>query len=93
MKNGLGFCLTVVALVIMSAGIVFAQATASGTIQGTVFDKLQAVISGAEVVATNKATGEARTAATNDSGNYRFDFLSAGAYAVKVTKPGFGSIV
>jgi outer membrane receptor protein involved in Fe transport len=81
------------ALFIISAGSAFGQATASGTIQGTVFDQTQAVIPGAAVVVTSKSTGETRTTLTNESGNYRFDLLAAGAYTVKVSQQGFGGIV
>ena len=77
----------------LSAGRVFAQATATGTIQGTITDKSSAVVTGAQVVATFKATGLTRTATTNDSGSYRFDFVQAGNYEVRVTKQGFASVV
>jgi hypothetical protein len=83
----------VLALLSLSAGSAFAQATASGTIQGTVFDQTQAVITGADVVITNKATGDKRTAVTSDVGTYRFDLLSAGAYALNVSKQGFAKII
>jgi len=86
-----------IALAILSlsvfSGRVFAQATASGTISGTVVDQSQGVIVGAEVLITSKATGEKRTASTNGVGDYRFDLLSAGAYAVKITKQGFGAVI
>jgi hypothetical protein len=70
----------------------FGQATATGTIQGSVLDKSQSLITGAEVVITSKATGATRTASSNDEGNYRFDFLSAGIYTVKVSKDGFSAV-
>src|SRR6185437_696811 len=88
MKKGL--FLIIAALMIFSADA-FAQATATGTIQGTVFDPSQAVVAGAEVVVTRKATGETRTATTDTSGNYRFDLLPADNYTVKVSKTGFSS--
>jgi len=44
----------------------FGQATASGTIQGTVLDKSQAAVSGAQVEATNKATGSVRSTVTTE---------------------------
>ena len=93
MKKRLCLYLTILAIALLSVGNVFAQATASGTILGTVIDQSQAVVPGAEVVITSKATGEKRTAATNGEGNYRFDLLTAGAYSVKVSKVGFASLV
>src|SRR5258708_1745645 len=81
------------ALVFLGASKTFAQATASGTIQGTVLDQTQAVIAEAEIAVTSKGTGERRTALTNGVGNYRFDLLSAGAYTVRVSKQGFAVLV
>jgi hypothetical protein len=71
----------------------FGQATASGNIEGTVTDNSQAVVVGAQVVATFKATGVTRTTTTNDQGLYRFEFVPAGSYQIKVTKSGFASLV
>jgi hypothetical protein len=93
MKQRLILYLTTLALALLSVGNAFAQATASGTILGTVIDQSQAVVPGAEVVITSKATGERRTAATNGEGDYRVDLLSAGSYSVKVSKVGFTSMV
>jgi outer membrane receptor protein involved in Fe transport len=76
-----------------SATTLFAQATASGSIQGTVTDKSQAIVPGADVVITSKATGTTRSATSNDTGHFRFDLLSAGAYTVKVSKKGFSSVL
>ncbi|HET7347069.1 MAG TPA: TonB-dependent receptor [Acidobacteriaceae bacterium] len=66
-----------------------AQATATGAISGTVTDASGAVIQGATVTATNNSNGASRTATSNDSGQYRFDFLPAGGYTVKIAKQGF----
>ncbi len=93
MKQLLGAWLSFAALALITVGNAFAQATATGTIEGTVFDKTQAVIAGADVILTSKATGETRTATSNETGNYRFDLLTAGAYEVKVSKAGFSSLL
>src|SRR6266403_2887380 len=74
------------------SGNVFAQATASVAIQGTVTDKSGAVVSGAQVVAKNKATDLTRTATTSETGYYRFELLPVGTYTVTVTKTGFGTV-
>ena len=62
--------LLVIGVLLLSLGSsnAFAQATASATIQGTVTDKSGAVVSGAEVVAKNKATDITRTASSDDTG-------------------------
>lgn len=94
-KVSLGLCWAAIALALISfcAGNAFAQATASGTVQGTVFDQSQAVIIGAEVVVTSKDTGERRTAASNNVGYFRFDMVPAGSYSVRVAKQGFAAQV
>ena len=51
------------------------------------------MVPGAQVVATFKATGATRTITTNDTGAFRFDFVPAGAYQIKVTKQGFATVV
>ena len=84
----LSFCVS-----ILCAGHLLGQATASGTIQGTVTDKSLALVAGAQVTAIFKATGVTRTANTNDTGSYRFDFVQAGTYQIKFAKEGFASVV
>src|SRR2546422_6040584 len=81
--------LSFVVLVIAGYVTVFAQATASASLSGTVLDKNQAVIKGATVTATNKATGQTRTSTTNDSGEYKIDLLPAGLYDIKINASGF----
>ena len=83
--------LFVLTLTVAGSPTAFGQATASGAIQGTVLDHSQAAIVGAQVEATNKATGIVRTVTTTDAGYFRFDLLAAGSYVVKITKSGFTS--
>src|SRR6185436_17932579 len=90
---------TVVWSVVFSLGLtlalsanVFAQGTASAAISGVVKDKNQAAISNASVTITNKSNGLSRTTTTNDSGEYRIDFLPAGRYDIKVSASGFGEV-
>ncbi len=86
-------CFTLLFLLALGSTYLFGQATATGTIQGTVTDKSNAVVAGAQVIATFKATGLTRTATTNDTGSYRFDLLQAGNYEVKITKQGFATVI
>ena len=79
-------------LLSLGSGNAFAQATASATIQGTVTDKSGAVVSGAQVVAKNKATDVSRAATTSDDGYYKFELLPVGTYTVTVSKAGFGTV-
>ncbi len=65
--------------------------TAKGDITGTVRDPNGAVVVGATVEATNNATGEKRTATTNDEGVYTLSSLNAGLYTLSVSSAGFGN--
>src|SRR6202140_1864 len=79
-------------LVLLSTTSLLGQVTATANLQGTIMDKSQAVIGNkAEVTITNKATGASRTTKTNDTGEYRFESLSAGMYTVKATASGFSA--
>jgi len=60
-----------------------------GSLTGNVTDIQDAVLPGAEVVATNVATGVARTTITDASGIYLFNDLQAGRYRVTVSLSGF----
>ena len=66
----------------------FAQQT-SGNITGTIYDQSGATVPGASVVATEVATGIAKTTDTTSSGGYRFENLPIGAYNITVTAGGF----
>lgn len=80
-------------LVVFGANYALGQATASATIVGTVTDSTDAVVVGAHVTATNKATGGTRTAITTSTGAFRFDQIAPGTYTVKVGKDGYATFV
>ncbi len=80
------------ALLLGTAHILFAQATASANVVGTIYDKSSAVIADAQVTITSKATGQTRTTNSDSNGVFRFDLLSAGQYSIKITKTGFASL-
>src|SRR3989442_9838471 len=87
-KASTGLVLLVLALLLLSSSA-FAQVTASSALSGTVTDKNGAVVKGATVTATNKATGQSRSATTNDNGEYKIDLLPAALYDIKVNSQGF----
>ena len=60
-----------------------------GAIAGTVADQQGAVVAGAQVKATNIATGVSRTAVTDNSGLFRFSLIPAGTYKLEITAKGF----
>ncbi|HKD62245.1 MAG TPA: TonB-dependent receptor, partial [Terracidiphilus sp.] len=88
---GVAFLMCLLAL--FTPKTLLAQATASGTVVGTVSDSSQAVVAGAEVTITSVATGTTRTMLTNSVGSYRFDLLPAGSYKLKVKSSGFSTAV
>lgn len=60
-----------------------------GEFAGNVADPSGAVIAGARVTITNDATGVARTAETNEAGNYTVPFLNPGTYTITAESEGF----
>src|SRR5215472_6286380 len=83
--------IAVMGCLLLSCASLWGQANATSSLQGTIADNTQAVISKAEVTIANKETGATRTAKTTDAGEYRFDVLSAGVYSIKATAVGFAS--
>jgi hypothetical protein len=65
----------------------------TGTIAGVVTDQAGAVISGAEVTATNTENGAVRTAKSGDGGDYAIADLPAGNYNVSVKQANFREFV
>src|SRR5499426_3189527 len=60
-----------------------------GTLVGRVEDQAGAVVAGAKVSVTNKATGQERDVVTDADGAYAFRDLQVGVYDLKVTQSGF----
>src|SRR5262252_371306 len=65
---------------------------ATGSLIGTVTDPSGAVIVGAAVSATNRATGISRSTFSSSAGDYDIVILQPGRYQVTVSKPGFKSL-
>ncbi len=79
----------IVMLLFCSAAL--AQTTAQ--ISGTVKDQSGAVLPGAEIKATQTATGALRAALSNETGAYILPNLPIGPYLVEVSLPGFRTYV
>jgi len=75
---------TCLALCIPSFGQVL-----KGSISGTAVDQQGAVVSGAQVKATNVATNNVLTTTTDNSGLFRFSLIPAGTYKIEVSAQGF----
>src|SRR5688572_28659164 len=69
--------------------IAFGQVRDTASMLGTITDAQAAIIPGASVIATNAATGQTRTALSDDSGRYVFSLLPVGSYTLTVEQPGF----
>jgi hypothetical protein len=80
-----------VALTCLTTANIFAQATATATLQGTVTDKTAAVVPGADVTISNKSTGLQRVEKSNNAGFYAFNLLPAGIYEMRVAVKGFAT--
>lgn len=75
--------------VIVGVGSLFAQTGGTGSITGVVTDSTGAIVTGASVTLTSKATNQTRTATTGDDGLYNFVLLQPGSYSIKVTAGSF----
>src|SRR5437868_13828566 len=82
------------ALVIFVLSAISASAQIDrGAIVGRVMDASGAVIPKANVTVTNKATGVVVTTQGNDAGEYQVLALIPGIYSVRVSAPGFDTMV
>jgi hypothetical protein len=88
-----GKTVTVLILALL-AGITAASAQGGnqGTIEGAVTDPTGAVVSGAELTATNTGTGAIFKTTSKDDGFFAFALLPVGLYDVAVTKQGFATL-
>jgi hypothetical protein len=64
----------------------------TGSIGGVVTDPSGAVVEGAKVTATNRATSAARSTTTSSSGVYSLPNLVPGVYSVVIERDGFKSV-
>lgn len=79
-------------IVLFFSGAAAVAQTITGSIRGTVTDASGAVVSGANVTATNVATGVATKTTSDPSGLYNFQFLNLGNYTITATAQGFNSV-
>jgi hypothetical protein len=64
----------------------------SGTLSGRIEDSRGAVISGANVTATNVETSQHLATTSDDEGRYRFPYLRTGDYKLSIEAVGFTSV-
>ncbi|HJU93984.1 MAG TPA: TonB-dependent receptor [Pyrinomonadaceae bacterium] len=75
-----------------AAPAAFAQGS-TGQLSGNVVDANGAVVSGANIKLTSRATAQERETITNDSGDFAFTLLPAGDYKLEITASGFRTVL
>lgn len=83
--------LSVTCLLLSSSAL--GQTGSTGALTGTISDPSGAVVAGAQVKATNAATGEERTGVSQENGNYTLPLLLPGSYRVEFSATGFKQAV
>ena len=83
---GRSLVVIIVLLLVEVSGVSYAQQTA--TLRGEVTDDFGSVIAGAEITATNNATGAEVTGSTDADGAYELT-LEPGVYTITAENPGF----
>lgn len=81
-----------VAVFVIAVSSLIAQSN-EATVSGQIRDAQGAMITNAEVAASNASTGQTTKARTNDAGIYSLRGLRIGAYTVSVEHPGFKKYV
>jgi len=76
-------------IILLSAGVMLAQTTGTGTLVGTVTDSTGALVANASVVATNVATSFVSKTVTSAEGAYYIPYLAPGTYRLTVESTGF----
>lgn len=69
-----------------------AQTAGTGALGGTITDPSGALVPGAKVQVTSRASAEVRTAQSGSDGGYRLPLLPPGSYSVTVSKSGFETV-
>ena len=83
--------LCIAGLLLGLANVSFAQ-SGNGSVRGSVRDQTNAVIPGAKLELTNKATNIATRTESNEAGLYVFPSVIPGEYELKVTAPGMDTL-
>jgi len=81
--------LVLCSLYILTAGLLYGQGGANGTIVGTVTDNSGAVVTKAAVDVTNLNTNVTKHTETSSSGDFTVPYLTPGTYRVTVQSQGF----
>ncbi|HZE23962.1 MAG TPA: carboxypeptidase-like regulatory domain-containing protein, partial [Blattabacteriaceae bacterium] len=88
MKTFFRIVTVLVVMAVVGLPILLRAQTTSGDLLGVVTDSSGAVVSNAQVVATNLGTGVKSTTKTNATGEYRFINLPVGHYSLEANTNG-----
>jgi hypothetical protein len=83
------FCFLLTFFCLLGPVGAWAQAAATGSVQGTVTDPTNAAVAAATVTLTDTATNAVRAAVKNEAGRYIFPGVPPGIYDVSIAKAGF----
>jgi len=88
-----GVCFLLLAGLILALSLAPAASAQNitGAIRGTVTDEQGSGVAGADVTITDSGTGYTRTEQSDKDGNFAFQSLPIGNYALKVSKDGFSA--
>ena len=89
MSQGLRHVVAGLCVVLLTAGIAWAQAGATAQINGSVRDTSGAVLPGVDVTVTQTDTNFTRSTVSDAEGNYLFSNLPTGPYRLQATLSGF----
>ena len=89
MKRVLVCAIATVVVLLTTMPCVLQAQVPTGTINGIVTDPHQAVVSGAHVAATERATGVTHETVSNGDGVYSIPDLPTGVYDVRISASGF----
>src|SRR3954454_21044337 len=79
--------------VILASFVSLAGAQDTGTVSGTVLDASAQVVPGATISLANEASGDSRTAVSDDRGGVAFRAVPPGSYTVRIELSGFRTLV
>lgn len=89
-KRSFVLCYSIVSILLVLASSA-AYGDVTGSVNGVVHDRANAVVANAKVTITNSQTNSSQTVTTGSDGTYHFLALTAGTYKITVTAPGFRS--
>src|SRR5256885_11985133 len=90
----LSYLFVALVFVFVCAGTAWGQAQiTTGTVQGDVVDERGGSVAGATVEARNLDTNFARLEKTDSDGHFAFLSLAPGRYELKITQPGFATVL